>query len=199
MTNVFAYFLSVFGLVAQSNYNFSNQFLPIDTVNTSAITWKVGDSASYVVSAGFFGRVGTMTKTVTAEDEMVDALWVTTDLNLSSTKDKTEVLISKQDGRILKFVRNGKEEQIPDAALEVVSQEYTEVTVPAGKFKAIHITANTSQVKGVQVWLNPRDTSMEGTLKQVVPSQFGNVTTEMTSFRRSGILRILPIYDLGSE
>jgi hypothetical protein len=65
---------------------------------------------------------------------------------------------------------------------EVTNQEYTSVTVPAGTFKCLHITANTSQVKGMQLWANPQATVMEGNLKTLMPVQGLMVDIELMSY-----------------
>ena len=163
---------------------------PVETLNL--INWTVGDTANYDVTLGALGKVGTMVKTVDRADEAQNAIWVKTNMNLSIQKDESEMLMSRADGKILQFIHNGKEESVPDSNIEVVSQDYTEVTVPAGTFKAIHIVANTTDVKGIEVWANPRDTVMEGTLKQTMPTQFGTVTVELTKFRRGPGLHIQP-------
>ena len=156
------------------------------------INWTVGDTANFDVTLGAIGKVGTMKKSVTKADDAQNAIWVRTEANLAVQKDTTDILMSRADGSILRFVRNGKEEAVPENDIEIISQEYTEITVPAGTFKAIHIVADTKDVKGIEVWANPRDTIMEGTLKQVVPSQFGKLEISLTSFKKGDSITIQP-------
>jgi len=156
------------------------------------INWTVGDTATFDVTLGAFGKVGTMVKTVTQSVDAQNAIWVKTNMNLSIQKDESEMLLSRADGKILKFIHNGKEEAVPDNDIEIVSQDYTEITVPAGTFKAVHIVANTKDVKGIEVWVNPRDTIMEGTLKQTMPTQFGTVEIALSKFKHGDSLHTFP-------
>ncbi|OFZ20189.1 MAG: hypothetical protein A2X94_09810 [Bdellovibrionales bacterium GWB1_55_8] len=150
---------------------------PFDLIN-----WKVGDTANYNISAGFFGKVGVMVKSVTKDEGT--AIWITQNMELQGQKQVVEILISKADGKTLRMIVNGKEEKIPDDKLEIISQDYAEVTVPAGKFETIHIVAKTEKVKKLEVWINPRDTVMEGTVKQIVNTGMFDLTMELTSFNR---------------
>src|SRR5688572_19522390 len=74
---------------------------PLDVID-----WKVGDSANYDVKAGSFGKLGTMSKSVTKDEGA--ALWVTQNLNLMIQKQKVEMLLNKADGKVLKMIVNGK-------------------------------------------------------------------------------------------
>lgn len=150
---------------------------PLDLIN-----WKVGETAQYDIKAGSFGKLGTSTKSVTKDEGA--AIWVTQQMNLMVQNQKIEMLLNKADGKVLKMLVNGKEQQIPDDEIEVISQDYVDVTVPAGTFKAIHIVAKSKQAPKLEVWANPRDTVMDGTLKQIVQTQGIDLTMELTSFRR---------------
>lgn len=150
---------------------------PLDLIN-----WKVGDQAQYDVKAGSFGKLGTMTKAVTKDEGT--AIWVTQNMDLLIQKQKVEVLMNKADGKILKMIVNGKEQTVPNDEIEIISQDYTDVTVPAGTFKAIHVVAKTKKIDHIEVWANPRDTVMEGTLKQTMNTQGTDIGMELTSFKR---------------
>jgi hypothetical protein len=150
---------------------------PVSTLDL--INWKVGDTANYDVALAF-GK-GSMKKAVTKDEGT--ALWVTNDLDIVIQKQKVEMLINKADAKILKMLVNGQEQQIPDDKIEIISQDYATVTVPAGTFKSMHIVAKSSQ-GNVEVWVNPKDTCMEGTLKQIVGSMMGDITMSLTSFTK---------------
>ena len=123
---------------------------------------------------------GKMTKEVTSDEG--DSLWVRQEAKLMNQNEVIEMLISKSDGQVLKLIRNGKEEEVPKSDLEIISQDYTEVTVPAGTFDAIHIVANTKDIKNLEVWANPSLVVMDGTLKQIIPTGLFTLTAELTSF-----------------
>lgn len=149
---------------------------PLDLIN-----WKVGDKMDYNVSAGAFGKLGTMTKTVTKDEGT--SLWFRQQMALMTQNEVIDIQINKADGKILKMIRNGQEQQIPDEQIEIISQDYTEIKVPAGNFKALHIVAKTKSISKLEAWINPRDTVMDGTLKQDMATQMGiNLVMELTSF-----------------
>ncbi len=150
---------------------------------SDVINWKVGDNANYQVSAGSFGKLGTMSQSVTKDEGA--ALWVKTETKLTIQNDTAEMLLNKADGKVLKYVHNGKEEQLPDDKIEIISQDYADVTVPAGTFKSIHIVAKTAQVPKVEIWANPRDTVMSGMIKQVMNTQGIDIAVELTDFKRT--------------
>lgn len=147
------------------------------------INWKVGDNANYQVSAGSFGKLGTMAQTVTKDEGT--ALWVKTETKLAIQNDTGEMLLNKADGKVLKYIHNGKEEALPDDKIEIISQDYADVTVPAGTFKAIHITAKTEKISKVEIWANPRDTVMSGMIKQAMNTQGIDIVVELTDFKRN--------------
>ncbi|HTL12017.1 MAG TPA: hypothetical protein VL588_05995 [Bdellovibrionota bacterium] len=146
------------------------------------INWKVGDSMNYNVSLGFMGN-GTMVKNVASEEG--GNIWLHQDINIMNQKQTVDVLMQRSDGKILKVLQNGQEAQIPDSKIEVVSTNFDHITVPAGTFDCMHIVANTDQAKGLEVWGNPDMTAMDGSLKEIVPTQFGmTMTLELTAFHK---------------
>lgn len=149
---------------------------------TDLINWTVGDTASYNVSAGSFGNVGTMVKAVTKDEGK--ALWVQQDMDLQFQKQKVEILIEKSSGKILKMLLDGKEQKVPDQNIEIISQDYTEITVPAGTFKVLHVVAKSKEVSKIEIWANPKETVMDGAVKQTIATGLIDITTELTSFKR---------------
>jgi hypothetical protein len=146
------------------------------------INWKVGESASYDVGIGSFGKLGSMNKSVTKEEG--GAIWIHTEVNLVIQNDTTDMLINRADGKVLKVIHNGKEEPMnDDDKPEIISQDYAEVTVPAGTFKTIHVTGKTKKVEKFEIWANPRDTVMEGTIKMLISGQM-EMTSELNNFKR---------------
>ncbi len=147
------------------------------------INWKVGDYANFQISAGPFGKVGDLKKAVTKEEGK--AIWVVAEAAMMGQNDKSEMLINRADGKILKYIHNGKEEAIPSGEIEVLDQEYTEVKVPAGTFKCIHLTIKTPDVEKAEIWANPNLTVMEGLLKQTVNQNGIDVAVELVKFGRA--------------
>ena len=102
---------------------------------------------------------------------------------LEGQNEVAEMLLNKADGKILEYKVNGQDQTIPDDTVTVVSQDYESVTVPAGTFNSLHIVANEGTTQGIELWANPQATVMEGSLKQLVPTQFGiKLDIELTSF-----------------
>lgn len=146
------------------------------------INWKVGDQSDFEVKA-FGGMIsGTLHKEAMREEG--GALWVTSTVDLMNNHDVTEILINRADAKILKMIHNGKEEAMPTDEIEIISQEYTDITVPAGTFNVIHVTAKSPKISKIEIWANPRDIVMEGTAKQAVAAQFGEIVMVLTKFQR---------------
>lgn len=150
----------------------------------NVINWKVGDTQIFSVSA-MFGMTGQMVKSVTKDEG--SALWIKQQINLANQNEVVETLLNKADGKVLKMIRNGQEQPLPsdDDKPEIISQDYGPVTVPAGTFQAIHIVAKTKQVKRLELWANPRDTVMEGTLKTMIDQGFIKMTMELKEFKKA--------------
>ena len=56
--------------------------------------------------------------------------------------------------------------------------------MPAGTFKCVHIVAKSKSASKIELWANPAETVMEGSIKQIAASAMGDVTMEMTSFKK---------------
>lgn len=153
------------GLISRAN--------PYDLIN-----WKVGDTANYNLTMSFLK--GKMVESVTSDEGK--AIWVRQAMDLMIQKEVIDILINKADGKILKMLRNGQEMQVPNDKITIISQEYTEVTVPAGTFKCIHVVAKSEQMPKIEIWANPQATVMEGNLKQIATTQMGEILLELTSF-----------------
>lgn len=147
------------------------------------IDWKVGDQLTYQISVNGMGQVGTAVREVTQDTG--DTLWIKNEITAMTQKETIDMEIRKADGQVVKVRRNGQDQEIPNQDIEIVSSEEETVTVPAGTFQSVHIVAKTKEIQNVEVWLNPRDTALEGTIKQVIPTQLGRVTAELTSFKKN--------------
>jgi len=145
------------------------------------INWKVGERMEYQVSVGFFGKIGSNIKFVDREEG--DTIWIHQEMDLKIQKEVIDMQMSRVDGHIVKMIRNGQEMQVPNDKLEVISQDYGDVTVPAGKFAAVHVVAKTQQISKIELWANPAETVMDGGLKQIMSTQLGDITLELTAFK----------------
>lgn len=147
---------------------------PLDLIN-----WRVGDSMDYSISL-VLGS-GTAKKYVTSDEGA--ALWFTQDIAILGQNQKVEALIQKADGKLLKLKVNGKDQTVPNPHLEIIDQEVTSITVPAGTFDCVHVRAK-SDGKKIEVWANPAQTVMDGSLKEVADSgMIGDMTLTLTSFK----------------
>jgi hypothetical protein len=146
------------------------------------IDWKIGDEQTFSITA-MFGMSGQMVKSVTREEG--EAVWFRQAISLMGQNEVMDTLINRADGKVLKMLKNGQEQPLPtdDDKPEIISQDYGPVTVPAGTFQAIHIVAKTKKVSKLELWANPRDTVMEGTLKTVVNTGMMDITMQLTSFK----------------
>lgn len=158
--------------------NADQHYIPPITVDLmSLINWKVGDSSDSNINATF-GNIGTMHKEVTKEEGK--GVWLLEDVTAMGKKDKTEVLIDRDSGKTLKMIHNGKEETVPDDKVQIISQDYTQVTVPAGTFKVMHVVAKAKDVDHLELWVNNVDIVIDGAAKTVMSTQFGDMTIELT-------------------
>jgi len=148
------------------------------------INWQVGDFHKLGIQFLFGGGEGS--KLVTKDEPTQNAVWYTTEIALMGQNQKTEALISREDGRTLKLIVNGKEED-PTAGgeIEIIEQSETSVEVPAGKFDCFYIKANVTakgQKSVVEIWVNPVNVNIDGTLKMVAQTQFGPLTLTLKEF-----------------
>lgn len=148
----------------------------------TGLPWKVGDKASYKLTIGFIN--GTIDSFV--REDVGDALWMQQDANLGFLgKQKVEVLFNKADGRVLKMLVNGEEQQPPAAGdIEVIEMKEDKVHVPAGDFDCIYVKVKDKKSGQVQeAWVNPKAVPMSGTLKATGDTQLGKMVQELTSFQ----------------
>lgn len=152
--------------------------LQIRTMN--AINWRVGERAEYKLSATM-GNLGDMKKWVDREDG--NAIWVNTEVT-GQMQQKIEAKLDRATGQMLEYIENGVRKTPPTQNLEIVSQDEQRVTVPAGTFDTIHVVAKTdnAQVRQIEVWMNPRDTVMEGMVQTKLTTSFMPVMIQMVRF-----------------
>lgn len=143
------------------------------------IEWKVGDKQEFEVS-GVMGMTGTMTKVASKEEG--NGIWISQQLTLPIMSDKTELLIDRDSGKTLKMIHNGKEEKAPEGEIEIIKTENTFIEVPAGKFKVMHITAKSKDVKQIDVWANPKLIALDGGAKMVIDQGQMTITLVLKSF-----------------
>lgn len=155
----------------------------MDQAQTLGLDWKVGDSASYNIDMGFIkGSMVMSVRSVGAE-----GIWMDQDMDLGfAGKQKVETLIDPNTGEIKKMIVNGKEQAPPKQDIEVIEIKEDKVTVPAGTFDCIHARLKDKENNNeINAWINPQLIPMSGLLKQVAPSQFGNVTVVLKSFKKN--------------
>lgn len=152
------------------------------------INWKVGDAMYSNVTIQGMPINGTMTESVT-KDNGDGTFWFNQTIDLMIQKQSADIEMNRADGKILKYVVNGQEQTPPDNSnIQIISQDYGSVTVPAGTFKAIHIVAKTQQQgQDVQIeeWANPKDTAMDGGIKTIMVTQGQTITMELTKFTKN--------------
>lgn len=150
---------------------------------TMGIDWKVGDNASYNIDMGFIK--GTMVSSVRSVG--AEGIWMDQNMDLGfAGKQQVQTLIDQNTGEVKKMLVNGKEQQVPKQDIEIISAVEDHITVPAGAFDCIHATIkDKSNNEEINAWINPQQIPMSGMLKQVQPSQFGQVTIELKSFKKN--------------
>ena len=150
-------------------------------VAANAINWKVGDTASYNVDMGFIK--GSMITRVDSNDGV--EIWLSQDMDLGfAGKQNTQTLLDAETGEVKKLLVNGQEQEIPQKEFELIEIVDDTITVPAGTFKCMHVRFTDKATNDeINMWQS-QDVAISGMVKQVVPSQFGKVTIELTSFTK---------------
>lgn len=180
MKKLFIAALAVISINAQAaNLRLNDPVYHIPGLNN--LNWKVGDYTNYDVTSSF-GNLGTMEKSATAVEG--NGVWVKSELNAIGQKQLTEMLVDQSDGKILKYRENGQEKPVPTGGnLEVISEEGDTVTVPAGTFETIHIKAK-QDGKDFQVWVNPSQVPLDGTIQAIIDTGMFPVTLKLTKYGR---------------
>lgn len=155
----------------------------MDQARTMGLDWKVGDTASYNIDMGFIK--GSMVMSV--RSVAADGIWMDQNMDLGfAGKQKVETLLDPNTGEIKKMLVNGKEQQPPKQDVEVIEVKEDKVTVPAGTFDCIHARLKDKESNNeINAWINPQLIPMSGMLKQIAPSQFGNVTVSLKSYKKN--------------
>ena len=151
--------------------------------HTMGLDWKVGDSNSYSVDMGFIK--GSMVMSVRSIGN--DGIWMVQDVDLGfAGKQKIESLLDPNTGEVKKMLVNGKEQEVPKQDVEVIEITEDKITVPAGSFDCIHARLkDKTNNNEINVWINPQAVPLSGMLKTIQPSQFGNVTILLKSFKKN--------------
>ena len=142
----------------------------------NVINWKVGEFQENDLSA-VFGNMGTMKKVASAEEG--NAIWIKSEVT-GMMSQTVEELLDRADGHVIKYKENGQEKPLPTDKIEIISQDATTVTVPAGTFECIHIVAKSEKIKSLEVWANPRDITLDGSAKAVIDAGMITVTVQLT-------------------
>jgi len=157
----------------------------VDTVQSAQnmINWQVGDFQDLDVKMIFGG--GSSHKEVTKEETAQNAIWLKNNISLMGQNQVSEALISRADGKVLKLIVNGQEQQLGDEQIEIIDQKETNITVPAGTFDCMYVKAKITargQTQEIQMWANPIDVNIDGQLKATIASSFGDITMELKQF-----------------
>lgn len=155
----------------------------MDQAQTMGLDWKVGDTASYNVDMGFIK--GSMVMSV--RSVAADGIWMDQNMDLGfAGKQKVETLIDPNTGEVKKMLVNGKEQSVPKQEIEIIDVKEDRITVPAGTFDCIHARLKEKGKNDeINAWINPQEIPLSGMLKQVAPSQLGQVTISLKSFKKN--------------
>lgn len=146
------------------------------------INWEVGETATLKMTS-LFGELGNMVKRVDREQD--NAIWVISETSGQMGENTVEMLIDRATGQTLEYIENGQRKEPPsNDDFELIDQSEERVTVPAGTFDTIKITGKTSQIKKLELWANPRDVVMEGTVQMKADTGFLPITMQLMSFSR---------------
>ena len=160
-----------------------NHSVIMDQAQTQGLDWAVGDTNNYTVDMGFIK--GTMSMSVRSVG--ADGIWMDQNMDLGfAGKQKVETLLDPNTGEVKKMIVNGKEQAPPKQDVEVIEFKEDKITVPAGTFECIHARLKDKESGNeINAWVNPQAIPLSGMLKTIQPSQFGNVTVVLKSFKKN--------------
>jgi hypothetical protein len=155
---------------------FSTAASPIANV----INWKIGEYQD--LNLGMQGMpLGTVHKEAASEEG--NAVWIKQTMSGQMIGNHVvEELIDRADAHVIKMKQDGQEKPVPTDKLTIINQETADVTVPAGTFHTIHITAKSDQAGQIEVWANPQAISLDGTAKMTMQAQGMPLALELTKF-----------------
>ncbi len=152
----------------------------METMNV--INWEVGENSNYKMTS-LFGELGTMAKRV--DREQGNAIWVISETSGQMGDNTVEMLIDRATAQTLEYIENGQRKEPPsNDDFELIDQSEERITVPAGTFDTIKITGKTSQIKKLELWANPSEVVMEGSVQMKADTGFLPITMQLTSFGR---------------
>ncbi len=152
-----------------------------------AVDWVVGDYQTHKIQFLF---PGTAWKVVDREDDSMGqaAVWLKQTTRMMFTNQISEQLIARGDGSVLKTLIDGVEQapSTEEPQVEVIEQAEDVVTVPAGTFDCMYVKAVVTQVgqapQTIEMWANPIDINMDGSLKVIAQSPMGPMTMLLKEF-----------------
>lgn len=155
----------------------------MNQAETTGLNWKIGDTNNYNIDMGFIK--GSMVMSVRSIE--ADGIWMDQNMDLGfAGKQQVQVLLDPNTGEVKKMIVNGKEQAPPKQDVEVIEVKESKVTVPAGTFDAIHARLkDKEQNQEINMWVNPQLIPLSGMLKTVQPSQLGQVTIVLKSFKKN--------------
>jgi hypothetical protein len=170
---------------AQINADAFVNSIALATINTTSpianvINWKVGEFQDLNIQMQSM-PLGTIHKV--ADREEGNGLWVKEEMSGGMIGNHTvEELIDRATGKVLKMKQDGQDQQVPDDKIEIINQETASVTVPAGTFQVIHITAKSEKTGQIEAWMNPKAITLDGTAKMTMQAQGMPIALELTKF-----------------
>lgn len=160
-----------------------NYELGLLDVTAQGIDWKIGDQTVYSLKM-LFGQ-GSMNKEVTSDEGT--AFWLTSNVDLMGQKQKIEALIRKADGKTLKLLVDGKEQEIPEPDFEIIEQKEANIKVPKfpNGIDCIYLKIK-DRKKGdeIETWINPMEIPIDGMIKTIAKQGFMPVTLDLKDFKK---------------
>jgi len=174
---------SAFALPVTSIFNYTElQQNVMDQAEIQSLDWKVDDRANYSIDMGFIQ--GTMVMHV--REWVQEGPWVEQNVDIMGQKQKVEILFDKQDGSIIQMLVNGEKQEVPEQNVEVEEMEEANITVPAGTFDCIYVKIrDLDKDETSEAWINPNIIPISGLLQNKAPSQFGQVTIQLTDYLKN--------------
>lgn len=151
---------------------------------TAGFNFHAGDSTTYNLNISSFIQ-GTMSMTVKSVD--TNSVVIDQDINVMGQAQSCEETINPNTGAISNMTCNGQHQDPGNNSdIEVVDSKEDTVTVPAGTFDTLYIKAhNKKDNTDIEQWINPKLIPVLGLAKMNAPTQLGQMTVELASFKKN--------------
>jgi len=181
-------FIASIFLAAQSNASLTNKDIAtisgqvINSARANALSWKIGDGLNFALMVKGVA-IGSVSMKYEAENQK--EMLMTQVFNLVNKSVSLLIGYDKESGRVSSFKIMGVPLPLPGSdagGVKVVKQEESHINVPAGEYDAVYFLIETDKGQQTEIWMNPSEIPLTGTLKTNSKVRNIDVSMELVSF-----------------